>query len=53
MTKPTARAIARHMAAQAVIDAFRDDPEHLGTAGKHEFRSVVLAVDCDFLSVNG
>jgi hypothetical protein len=90
-----AQAIERHKAAQAAIDAFRDDPdgypEHLGTAefdaiddlaempcasdaefieklrylhayetrtfgaptGHHEFRSVVLAVDCHFLSVNG
>jgi hypothetical protein len=95
MTKPIKRAIARHKAAQAAIDAFRDDPEgypeHLGTAesdaiddlaetpcasdaefveklrylyahetriygpptGQHEFSSVVLAVDCHFLSVNG
>jgi hypothetical protein len=90
-----AQAIARHKAAQAAIDAFKDDPDgypkHLGTAefdaiddlaetpcasdaefieklrylhayetrvfgpptGHHEFRSVVLAVDCHFFSVNG
>ncbi|MGB6176433.1 MAG: hypothetical protein WBF43_08880 [Methylocella sp.] len=89
-----AQAIARHMAAQAAIDAFRGDPdgypEHLGVAesdaidelaftpcasdaelleklrylrahetrtfgpptGRHEFSSVVLAVDCHFFSVN-
>jgi hypothetical protein len=95
MTTTLAQAIARHMAAQAAIDTFKDDPngypEHLGTAehdaiddlaetpcasnaefleklrylhayetrifgpptGQHEFSSVVLAVDCHFLSVNG
>jgi hypothetical protein len=89
------QALARHKAAQAAIDAYRDAPdgypEHLGSAefdaiddlaktpcasdaefieklrylhayetrifgpptGKHEFRSIVLAVDCHFFTVNG
>jgi hypothetical protein len=91
---PIAQAIARHMAAQAAIDAFADTedgyPEHVSEAefdaidelagtpcasdaefieklrylhayetrifgaptGQHEFRSVVLAVDCHFCPVN-